>query len=314
MHIDTAGTYTLQYTATDSCGNETIEERTVIVSAPRTVLYTDGTFIINEKPEDMAGNIALHGAATNVYDPFDPNGTTSDSKYIFPAESMRMWHAERALIKAVEIGSPIAPTDTSYWFANFTTCTRAELSLLNTSAVTSMHNMFFYWRALTSLDLTSFDTSAVTSMEGMFNYCDNLTSIDVSSFDTSKVTNMNEMFAYCKKLTSVDVTNFDTSRLTDMGSMFNSCQMLTNLDLTSFDTSAVTRMNWLFGGCRALRTIYVSSAFVVSQVTSSAFMFNNTTNLVGGAGTTWSSSNPTDKTYAHIDGGTADPGYFTARP
>lgn len=48
MKIDTDGTYTLQYTAEDSCGNETIEERTVIVASPRTVLYTDGTFIINE--------------------------------------------------------------------------------------------------------------------------------------------------------------------------------------------------------------------------------------------------------------------------
>lgn len=48
MKINTDGTYTLQYTAVDSCGNETIEERTVIVASPRTVLYTDGTFIINE--------------------------------------------------------------------------------------------------------------------------------------------------------------------------------------------------------------------------------------------------------------------------
>ncbi|MBR7013039.1 MAG: dockerin type I repeat-containing protein, partial [Muribaculaceae bacterium] len=28
-------------------------------------------------------------------------------------------------------------------------------------------------------------------------------------------------------------------------------------------------------------------------------------------GTTWNESNPTDKTYAHIDGGTSNPGYFT---
>jgi hypothetical protein len=32
---------------------------------------------------------------------------------------------------------------------------------------------------------------------------------------------------------------------------------------------------------------------------------------VGGQGTTWNESNPTDKTYAHIDGGTSNPGYFT---
>ncbi len=40
-------------------------------------------------------------------------------------------------------------------------------------------------------------------------------------------------------------------------------------------------------------------------------MFDGCTSLVGGQGTTWSSSNPKDKTYAHIDGGTSNPGYFT---
>ena len=40
-------------------------------------------------------------------------------------------------------------------------------------------------------------------------------------------------------------------------------------------------------------------------------MFENCTSLVGGKGTTWNASNPIDKTYAHIDGGTSNPGYFT---
>ena len=42
-------------------------------------------------------------------------------------------------------------------------------------------------------------------------------------------------------------------------------------------------------------------------------MFKNCTNLVGGKGTTWNESNPMDKTYAHIDGGPSNPGYFTAK-
>ena len=42
-------------------------------------------------------------------------------------------------------------------------------------------------------------------------------------------------------------------------------------------------------------------------------MFFNCTSLVGGQGTTYNSSNPTDKTYAHIDGGTSNPGYFSEK-
>ena len=42
-------------------------------------------------------------------------------------------------------------------------------------------------------------------------------------------------------------------------------------------------------------------------------MFNNCLNLVGGAGTLYNYFNPLDKTYAHIDGGTANPGYFTLK-
>jgi hypothetical protein len=70
-------------------------------------------------------------------------------------------------------------------------------------------------------------------------------------------------------------------------------------------------MNKMFEGSTNLRTIYVGSGWSTAAVTSSTNMFNNCTSLVGGQGTTWNSSNPTDKTYAHIDGGTSNPGYFT---
>ena len=59
-----------------------------------------------------------------------------------------------------------------------------------------------------------------------------------------------------------------------------------------------------------LKTIYASDMFNTNVVTSSTNMFYNTTNLVGGAGTTYNRSY-VDKTYARIDGGTSNPGYFT---
>ena len=41
-------------------------------------------------------------------------------------------------------------------------------------------------------------------------------------------------------------------------------------------------------------------------------MFTGCTSLVGGMGTTYD-ENHVDKTYAHIDGGPSNPGYFTAK-
>lgn len=235
MIINEAGEYTLQYTATDACGNSTTVERDLVVEAPpRTVLYTDGTFIINELSRDINANIQAHGQPKNVYIPFDPNGATNVDKYIFNYNNMP-WKDQWPHILNIEIGSEIQPTICNYWFFACSSCV--------------------------NIDLSNLDTSLVTSMESMFANMLVLTSIDISNFDTSNVTNMAQMF----------------------------------------------------GNCNHLETIYASNSFVTDQVDSSSGMFQNmSTNLVGGAGTVWSGSY-TDKTRAKIDGGTSNPGYFTAK-
>ena len=134
----------------------------------------------------------------------------------------------------------------------------------------------------------------------------------MSYLNTSEVTNMSLMFQNCYQLTSLDLSHFNTSKVTDMGGMFSNSTSLTSLDLSSFNTSRVTNMGWMFNECGNLRTVYVGNGWSTAAVTSSTNMFKNCTRLVGGQGTTWSSSNPMDKTYAHIDGGTSNPGYFTA--
>ena len=134
----------------------------------------------------------------------------------------------------------------------------------------------------------------------------------IDNLNTSNVTNMAHMFNGCSRLNFLDVSHFNTSKVTNMRSMFRNCSGLTNLDLSSFNTSKVTDMYSMFYGCSSLRTIYAGSRWSTAAVTSSSMMFFNCTSLVGGKGTTYSFSNPADKTYAHIDGGTSNPGYFTA--
>ena len=158
----------------------------------------------------------------------------------------------------------------------------------------------------------SFASARPTTTYCWFYDMENLQSITGMSYlNTSEVTNMTWMFGNCTELTSLDLTHFNTTKVTDMSAMFYSCESLSSLDLSSFSTSQVTRMPSMFYRCTNLRTVYVGNGWSTAAVTYSANMFSGCTRLVGGQGTTWSSSNPTDKTYAHIDGGTSNPGYFT---
>lgn len=251
----------------------------------RTVLYEDGTFIINERGADSGANVKKHGEASYVYPPLD-----AEHDYVFPAHSDRYWVAEATLIKNVEFGSPVQPTSMRTWFNR---CVELE-----------------------SFDSTNLDTSECTNMAMLFKCesgADNtkLVSLDLSSLDTSKVTDMTQMFNRCVALTNLNV-GFDTSRVTNMSQMFGNCSSLTSIDLSTFDTSNVTNMNSMFVGCSSLQTIYVSNLFDVANVTTGTQMFSNCTSIVGGAGTTYvNTTRGRGKTYARIDNPPDAPGYFT---
>ena len=204
------------------------------------------------------------------------------------------------------------PTSTHQWFCDMLNLqTITGISYLNTSQVIYFSEMFLHCPKLTSLDVSGFDTSNARVMNGMFGSCSKLVSLDLSGFNTSKVNNMQNMFAGCSVLASLDVTGFNTSNVTDMSFMFSGCKGLTRLDLRNFNTSKVTTMQNMFASCIKLSTIYAGSGWSTTRVTSSSLMFSFCNSLVGGQGTAYDDSNPKDKTYAHIDGGTSNPGYLT---
>ena len=186
--------------------------------------------------------------------------------------------------------------------------TTLDVSNFDTSNLTNMNGMFFNSQA-TTLDVSNFDTSKVTDMGRMFSYSQ-ATTLDLSNFDTSKVTDMMQMFLY-SQATTLDLSNFNTSNVTNMSSMFRGSQA-TTLDLSVFDTSNVTDMSYMFYNSTKLKIIYASNKFNTDLVTSSSNMFTNCTSLVGGSGTKFDSTK-IDKTYARIDGGTSNPGYFTSK-
>ena len=160
--------------------------------------------------------------------------------------------------------------------------------------------------------ITYLKTDEVTDMRDMFNGCRKLTSIDVSRFNTSNVIYMTSMFYGCRNLQSLDLRNFNTSNVTNMAGMFAGCDNMESIDVSYFNTAKVNNMALMFEGCDGLTTIYAGSEWSTAAVTTSDYMFHNSPCLVGGQGTTYD-ANHLDVSYAHIDGGPSNPGYFSEK-
>ncbi|MBO4719360.1 MAG: BspA family leucine-rich repeat surface protein, partial [Prevotella sp.] len=202
-------------------------------------------------------------------------------------------------------------TDMTQMFDGCSGLKSLNVSGFKTDKVTTMWAVFRGCSSLTSLDVSGFKTDNVTLMTQMFYNCSSLTSLDVSGFKTDKVTRMEDLFYGCSGVTKLDVSGFKTNNATSIYGMFERCSSLTSLDVSGFRTDKVTRIHNLFYGCSSLKTIYGSDWSTVSLEDGEGNnMFTGCNALVGGAGTHYNSSH-TNYTYAHIDGGTANPGYFT---
>jgi len=168
----------------------------------------------------------------------------------------------------------------------------------------------------------SMKDAPITSMREMFvggfnsetfdlQFLKNMTSIEgLENLNTAIVTDMNSMFSGCELLTSLDLSSFNTSNVTNMNGMFLSCTGLQIVDVSSFDISNVTDMRMMFGSCWELTTICCDKDWSNTSA-DSYVMFSGCKKLVGGRGTPFD-SNVIDATYARPDGGTYNPGYFTA--
>ena len=146
-----------------------------------------------------------------------------------------------------------------------------------------------------------------------------LTSVtfDASFKNYKGLTGLSNWFSGCSSLASIDLSNLNTENVTTMYYMFNSCSALTSLDLSGFDVGKLTSTGWMFSGCTSLETIYAATGTNWNAITSSSYMFQNCSKLVGGNGTPFNSAY-SDKARARIDGLDGQPGYFTdptaARP
>ena len=264
---------------------------TVTFSPASTVLYTDGTLIINEKASDRQSNITTHGAVTNEYTPL-----SNQNAYVFNSYTSQPWESQKTSITSVEIGQTIEPTSTAYWFFALTNMTSGDFTNLDTKNVTDMGAMFsggtgiYPVTTFELIGLSSWDTSSVTNMGSMFSSAGSGATTwsigNLSSWDTSKVTNMTAMFSsagYSATTWSIgDLSNWDTSQVTNMSSMFSAAgYSATTFDignLSNWDTSKVTNMNSMFaqaGYSTTTWSIGDLSNWDTSSVTTISGMFSN---------------------------------------
>ena len=201
-------------------------------------------------------------------------------------------------------------TDLGAMFDNCPSLTNLDVSHFDTGNAKSLNSMFRGCSGLTSLDVSNFNTGNATDVCGMFENCSSLKSLDVSKFNTSNVIDLGAMFANCPSLTSLDVRHFDTSNAKSLNSMFRDCSGLTLIDLSSFDTNNAINMGAMFKNCNSLTTIHVGEKWNTTNVEDSDEMFAGCEKLVGGKGTAYDADH-VDATYARIDGGVDNPGYYT---
>ena len=134
---------------------------------------------------------------------------------------------------------------------------------------------------------------------------------DSSFADCTSLTSTAYWFDNMINLTEIEGLEFlNVQNVTTMRMMFYGCRYLKILDLSNFVTANVTDMAWMFQDCTELVTIFVGQGWSTSEVSNGSSMFTRCTNLVGGAGTHYDADH-TDYIYAHIDEGTANPGYLT---
>lgn len=203
-------------------------------------------------------------------------------------------------------------SDVSYLFSGLTNLETLDMSGWTSSSLTNMEGMLAGCENLTSLNLAGMTTKKVTNMSHLFEGCSSLPSIDLSTLDTTKVETMESIFEGCSSATEIVLgKRFKTDNVENLASAFKDCSSLTGLDITRWRTPKMTDMSHMFDGCSDLETITTTVAFSTVEVADrTSSIFAGCENLVGGNGTQWD-PREIGISYAKLDGGEYNPGYFT---
>lgn len=124
-----------------------------------------------------------------------------------------------------------------------------------------------------------------------------------------------DMFYNLNSIVEFEFNNLNVYNVENMDRMFGLCTSLEVLDLSSFNTVNTISMKQLFTQNEKLTTIYVGQMWDTEKVDHTDIVetdepFLGCTSLIGANGTAYEENN-IDISYAHVDEGEENPGYFT---
>lgn len=110
-----------------------------------------------------------------------------------------------------------------------------------------------------SIDVSLLDTSNIEDMSQMFMNCQELRELDLSSFNVNKVVSFQAMFNKCYKIKKISLAGWDTSNGTAFSNMFRECGELEEIKGVIDINKAGSALSYMFGGCNKLKQIKIKA-------------------------------------------------------
>lgn len=255
----------------------------------RTVLFNDGTLIVNQISAYANIDKALHNGELAVYPPLD-----SEHNYQFLDQNAPYYYLEGEEIPENEddrkfiIDDLRDIEDVEAYFKNYygETEGKARISALwednkskikkvqfgSTVRPKSMNIWFRNCSNLESVDVVGLDLSQCNGLWGTFMDCHKLKNIDVSGWNISQVETLSQIFNNCKLLEVLDVADWNTSKVMSFSRAFEGCDAIKSLEVGSWDMSASKTIRYIFAKCKRLTQIDVKN-WNVSNVTNFVGVF-----------------------------------------
>lgn len=167
------------------------------------------------------------------------------------------WRNSTSSIRHAKVLDPYAPENhsTYNWFYG-SSLIDVDLSNLDFSDVTSMHQMFSNCASLKSIDVSGWNTSKVKDMGYLFYQCPTLEEIvGLDTWDVSQVTDFTQFCSYDYALRSFDAPSwkFNENERIGVYKFFRGCSGLESINIGDWDTSNFGGFYMMFAGCKSLR-------------------------------------------------------------